>query len=512
MIWRGARFNHFVHFEHLGYLVFYIRNGTKTQNNLISIPVFDKLYNVARQTRKRGNRRYYTRDRILFSERNEIMNSAADVWNKVLMILSEELTTIAISTWFDDCQVIELSDNRLILHTPSGFKKDIIEKRFLGSIRRALGEIFAGDFDVMILDDNGINDISDDIEPSIFENQEDFTFERFIVGNSNKFAHAAAMAVAEGHQKQNYNPLFIYGESGLGKTHLLFAIRHSIEKKFPDYHIVFVKGDDFTNELVTAIRQGKNVEFREKYRGADLFLMDDIQFIAGRIETQEEFFNTFNTLYELGKQIVFTSDRPPHEIYRLEDRLRSRFEQGLLADIAPPDDALRVAIIKNKAEELGVVLPDDVTYYIADNLTSNVRQLEGAVKWVVAYRDIMDDDITVASVSERLKDMFKSSKDMIPSIDIIISETAKFYMLTPDDLKGQRKTRDTANARQIAMFLIRKLTNLSLKEIGSVFEGRDHTTVLHSLRRVESSIAGSTDFSKIVKDITSNINSRRNSQ
>jgi chromosomal replication initiator protein len=281
-----------------------------------------------------------------------------------------------------------------------------------------------------------------------------------------------------------------------------------VEKKYPHYYIVFVKGEDFTNELITAIRQGKNVEFREKYRGADLFLMDDIQFIAGKIETQEEFFNTFNTLYELGKQIVFTSDRPPQEIYRLEDRLRTRFESGLLADIQPPDDALRVAIIRNKSEQLGVVLPDDVTYYIAENLSSNVRQLEGAVKMIIAYRDIMDDDITVASVTKRLKDMFKGNKDFIPTIDIIVEETAKYYMLTPEDIKGQRRTRDTALARQIAMFLIRKLTNFSLKDIGVVFEGRDHTTVLSSIRRIEANIEDSQDFSKIIRDITSNINSR----
>jgi chromosomal replication initiator protein len=250
------------------------------------------------------------------------------------------------------------------------------------------------------------------------------------------------------------------------------------------------------------------VEFREKYRGADFFLMDDIQFIAGKIETQNEFFNTFNTLYELGKQIVFTSDRPPSEMHRLEDRLRTRLESSLQADIQPPDDALRVAIIRNKAEQLGVKFPDDVTNYIAENLISNVRQLEGAVKMIIAYRDIMDDDITVASVTKRLKDMFKGIKELIPTTDTIIDETAKYYMLTPDNIKGQSRTRDTAMARQIAMFLIRKLTNLSLKDIGEIFEGRDHSTVLSSIRRIETNLAESEDFSKTIRDITSNINSK----
>ena len=436
------------------------------------------------------------------------MNSAADVWARVLKILGADLTSTAISTWFDDCRAVELSDSRLFLHTPSSFKKSVIDGRFIGSIKSALGELFSGDFDVIVLDDDGLRTMNEAPDESDYLSVDEYTFEHFVVGNSNKFAHAAALAVAEGQQKQNYNPLFIYGESGLGKTHLLYAIRHSALKKFPHFNIVIVKGEDFTNELIAAIRQGKNVEFREKYRGADLFLMDDIQFIAGKIETQEEFFNTFNTLYELGKQIVFTSDRPPHEIHRLEDRLRTRFESGLLADIQPPDDALRVAIIRNKSEQLGVILPDDVTNYIADTLYSNVRQLEGAVKMLIAYRDIMDDDITITNVTKRLKDMFKGSRELIPNIDMIIEETAKYYMLTPEDLKSQRRTRDTALARQIAMFLIRKLTNFSLKDIGTVFDGRDHTTVLSSIRRVEMYTTESPDFSKIIRDITSNINSK----
>jgi len=435
------------------------------------------------------------------------MNSAADVWNRVLKILGTDLTATAISTWFDDCRAIELSNGRLFLHTPSVFKKSVIEGRFLGSIKSALGELFSGDTDVMILDDDGLRALNEAADASDFLSSDEYTFEHFVVGNSNKFAHAAALAVAEGQQKQNYNPLFIYGASGLGKTHLLYAIRHAVEKKSPNFNIVFVKGEVFTNELILAIRQGKNIEFREKYRGADLFLMDDIQFIAGRIETQEEFFNTFNTLYELGKQVVFTSDRPPQEIYRLEERLKTRFESGLLADISPPDDLLRIAIVRNKAEQLGVILPDDVTNYIAENLTSNVRQLEGAVKMLIAYRDIMDDEITVTSVAMHLKDMFRGSKELIPTVDNIIEETAKYYMLTVEDIKGQRRMRDTALARQVAMFLIRKLTNFSLKDIGAVFN-RDHTTVISSIRRVEQYINESPDFSKIIRDITSNINSR----
>ncbi|MCL2391670.1 MAG: chromosomal replication initiator protein DnaA [Oscillospiraceae bacterium] len=440
------------------------------------------------------------------------MNSTDDVWNKVLSILSNDLTEAAINTWFFDCSPVKLANNRFILHTPSTFRKSIIEEQYLGILKRAIGELFSGDFEVIILDDDGLKAMNEDVDDSDYSHIEEFTFENFVVGNSNKFAHAAALAVGEGRQKQGYNPLFIYGESGLGKTHLLHAIRHSIAIKFPHYKIVYVKGEEFLNELIVAIQKSRMVEFREKYRGADFFLIDDIQIIGGKIETQQEFFNTFNALYESGKQIVFTSDRPPSEIRLLEDRLKTRFESSLSADIQPPDDALRVAIIKNKAEQLGFIMPDDVTNYIAENLNSNVRQLEGAVKMIVAYRDIMDENITVASVTQRLKDMFKGSKDTLPTTDTIIEETARYYSLTPDDLKSQSRTRDTALARQIAMYLIRKLTNLSLKETGVIF-GRDHTTVINSERKIisllrETPTSGATDYSSIMKDITSNINSK----
>jgi chromosomal replication initiator protein len=435
------------------------------------------------------------------------MNSAADVWSKVLKILGNELTSTALTTWFDDCRAVDISDNRLVIYTPSDFKKDVIEGRFIGSLKSALKELFSGDFDVLVLGEGGLDHFNVVGAAAAGASEEEYTFERFVVGNSNKFAHGAAKAVAEG-QTKDYNPLFIYGDSGLGKTHLLYAIRHAVSKKHPEYNIVYVKGDDFTNELIHAIQVGKNVEFREKYRVADLFLMDDIQFIAGKIQTQEEFFHTFNTLYEANRQIVFTSDRPPNEITRLEDRLKTRFESGLLADIQPPDYETRMAIIKNKAQQLGMPLPDDVCNYIAENMTSNVRQIEGAVKKVMAYRDLMNDSITVSSVSKAIKDMFKEKTEYIPTSDLIIDETAKYYSLTSEDLKGQRRTRNTALARQISMYLIRRLTNLSLKDIGDVYEGRDHTTVLSSIRRIEDNIKSSAAFAQIVKDITANINAR----
>ena len=435
------------------------------------------------------------------------MNSAVDVWNKVLDILRKDLTETAISTWFDDCSAVELSVNRLFLHTPSSYKKEVIEGRFTGSIRSALNDLFSsGDFEVIVLDDAGLNAMNEAAKEPDYLSIDEHTFEHFVVGSSNKFAHAAALAVADG--KRDYNPLFIHGESGLGKTHLLYAIRHAVECKFPYYNVICVKGDDFTNELIAAIQQAENVKFREKYRSADFFLMDDIQFIAGKIGTQEEFFHTFNTLWELGKQIVFTSDRPPNEILTLEDRLRTRFEQGLLADIQPPDEVLRRAIIKSKAQQLGTIIPDDVTNYIADNLDSSVRQLEGAVKMIIAYRDLINDDITVENVKAHLKDMFKGKGVLIPTTDDIIEETAKCFMLSPEDVKGQSRQANIVLARHIAMYLVRKITNLSLNEIGKEFDGRHHTTVMTSVNLVEKRMRNEKEFSNNIRDITSNINSK----
>ncbi|MCL2662317.1 MAG: chromosomal replication initiator protein DnaA [Oscillospiraceae bacterium] len=436
------------------------------------------------------------------------MSPAVDIWSKVQDILRKDLTETAISTWFDDCSAVEFKGSRLILHTPSNYIKETIEERFLGTIRSALNELFStDDFEVIILDNEGLKAMNEATDEPDYLGTDEYTFEQFVVGNSNKFAHAAALAVADG--KRAYNPLFIHGESGLGKTHLLCAIRHAVERKFPHYNVISVKGEDFTNELITAIRQGKNIEFREKYRGADFFLIDDIQFIAGRIGTQEEFFHTFNTLRELGKQIVFASDRPPGEMPALEDRLRNRFESGLIADIEPPDDALRVAIIKNKAVQLGVVLPDDVISYIADNLNSNVRQLEGAVKMIIAYRDLMNDEITVESVKTRLKDMFKGERDLIPTVDDIIEETAKCFDLTLEDLKGKNRSANMVLARHIAMYLIRKLTNLSLQDTGKQFIGQHHTTVRSAVRKVEKNMKEDKDLENKIRDLTSNINSKK---
>ena len=313
------------------------------------------------------------------------MYSSAYVWAKVLTHMENLLSTTVISTWFDDAEVVELTENKLVLYSPSEFRKNIIETRCVGHIQDAMKELFDMNVEVQVLSGEEVEAYKQKGRtPQFIEYNPQFTFDRFVVGPSNRFAHAAAIAVAN-RPAETYNPLFIYGPSGLGKTHLLYAIAGEINYRHPDYNIIYIKGDQFTNELIQALQEGKNAEFRNKYRNADLFLVDDIQFISGKESTQEEFFHTFNNLYENHKQIVLTSDRPPSDLLRLEDRLKTRFEWGLIADINPPDYETRMAIIRNKSDSLGMDMPDDVCSYIAENITTNIRQIEGTVKKIKAY-------------------------------------------------------------------------------------------------------------------------------
>ena len=435
------------------------------------------------------------------------MNSVNDIWDEIIKILSKQLTPTAISTWFSDCTPVEIDDCKLVLHTTTDFKRNIITSRFGDTIKTALSDLFSCDFDILVLAGDEINDFSikKKAENSLPE-MEGYTFDRFIVGNSNKFAHAAAVAVAE-KPGIIYNPLFIYGNSGLGKTHLLLAIGQEIHEKDPTKKIAYVKGDEFTNQLIRAIKDGTGEEFRTKYRNVDLFLVDDIQFIAGKQQTQNEFFHTFNNIYEAGHQIVITSDRPPLEMSLLDDRLRTRVEGGLMADIEPPDLETRMAIIRNKAAQLGLLLSDEAVVYIGENITANIRQLEGVIKRLTAYKEILDDVITIDSVKRAIKDVTKIGT-YIPTPDVIIKETANYYSLKEEDLRGQNRSKNTAMARQVSMYLMRSLTNLSLKDIGIQYEDRNHATVLASIRKVEELLKNDASMAGIVRDITSNINSK----
>ena len=434
------------------------------------------------------------------------MYSSAYVWAKVLSYMEERLSSITVSAWFDDAEVVELSESNLILYSPSDFRRDIIRRRCTDYIQDALKEIFNSDAKLLVFGDEEMNarkqkgkaSTSMDFNPQ-------FTFDNFVVGPSNRFAHSAAIAVSK-TPGQVYNPLFIYGPPGVGKTHLLYAIANGIRKENPDSNIVYIKGDQYTNELIDAIKNGKNIEFRSKYREADLFLVDDIQFIAGKESTQEEFFHTFNKLYEEHKQIVLTSDRKPDDMLTLEERLRSRFLWGLMADINPPDYETRMAIIQNKAKQLGLTLPEDVCNYIAINITSNVRQIEGTVKKILAYRDLNNMPLDLPNVTRAMADMIKSEGNALPTPSLIIGQVCKFYNVDESVLRGTQKNKGTAEARQMAMYLIRKLTNLSLPDIGKEFD-RDHSTVLYAIRKVEMALkGGDNNIKNNIRDITANIN------
>jgi len=435
------------------------------------------------------------------------MYSSDYVWAKVLNYLEEQLTSTVISAWFDDAQVVELTEEKLVLYSPSQLRRETISRRYASYIQDALKEIFDSSAKLEVMGDRELETLKekDKIATSMDFNPQ-FSFDNFVVGPSNRFAHGAAMAVTN-HPGQVYNPLFIYGPPGIGKTHLLYAIANGIRKTNPNINIVYIKGDQFTNELIAAIGSGKNIEFRSKYREADLFLIDDIQFIAGKDSTQEEFFHTFNALYEEHKQIVMTSDRKPSDMLTLEDRLRTRFEWGLLASIEAPDYETRMAIIKKKAASLGLNLGDDVCDYIAVNVTNNVRQIEGTVKKIMAYRDLNNMPLDLPNVSRAITDMFKSEGNALPTANLIISQVCKFYSIDEAVLRGTLRNKGTAEARQVAIYLIRKLTNLSTPEIGKEL-GKDHTSVLYSINKVEKALqSGDTSLQNHIRDITANINS-----
>ena len=435
------------------------------------------------------------------------MYSSAYVWAKVLSHMEERLGAVTVSAWFDDAEVVELNEEHLILYSASDFRREIIRRRCTDYIQDALKEIFNSDAKLIVFGDEelaafkskGKATTSMDFNPQ-------FTFDNFVVGPSNRFAHSACIAVTN-TPGQVYNPLFIYGPPGVGKTHLLYAIANGIRRDNPNANIVYIKGDQFTNELIAAIQSGKNIEFRNKYREADLFLIDDVQFIAGKESTQEEFFHTFNKLYEEHKQIVMTSDRKPSDMLTLEDRLKTRFEWGLIADIQPPDYETRMAILKNKAKSLGLQLDDDVCNYIAINVTNNVRQIEGTVKKILAYRDLNNMPLDLPNISRAIDDMFKKEGNAVPTPSLIISQVCKYYSIDEAVLRGTLKNKGTTEARQMAIYLIRKLTNLSLPDIGKEFN-RDHSTVLYAIRKVEASLkSGDAAIQDKVRDITANINS-----
>ena len=440
------------------------------------------------------------------------MNSAAEIWKTILTLLENEMTPTAVSTWFSEIEPVSLDENRFVLCCPTEFKRSIVSTRYLPTLERAFYELFAEQITVEVISPEERDQLSAAPAAKPVETQPpvkaQYTFDKFVVGASNRFAYNAAQAVADGPGKA-YNPLFLYGEPGLGKTHLLFAIYNAVRASHPEFKIVLVTGEQFTNEVTEAIRHKTTDQLRDKYRDKDMLLVDDIQFIAGKEATQIEFFNTFNNLHEAGHQIVLTSDRPPSDMHLLDDRLRTRFEWGLLVDVQPPDFETRLAIVKNKAAQWGTVIDDDIARYIAENVTSNVRQLEGTMNKILAYRDLIGREMDADAAHRAVEDFMKKNANLAPTAAMIITETSRYFGIDEEVIKGPSRSREAVNARQAAMYLVRRMTNLSTPDIGREFGKRDHTTVLHSLEQIEKKMKSDPVFNQTIKEITININSKR---
>lgn len=403
---------------------------------------------------------------------------------------------------------------------PNDFMKSIIEKRYLNLIKDILSSILKQNINVVLnINQNGFDskavspesipmdkvpEVKTLIDDSIPSLNQKYTFDTFVVGNSNRFAHAASQAVAESPAKA-YNPFFIYGGVGLGKTHLMHAIGHYILAQDPSCKVVYLSSERFTNELINSIRDDKNVEFRNKYRTIDVLLIDDIQFIAGKERTQEEFFHTFNALHEANKQLVISSDRPPKEIPTLEERLRSRFEWGLITDIQPPDFETRIAILQKKAMMENLIVPGDVINFIATKIQTNIRELEGALIRIVAYSSLTDSPIELSLAEQVLKDILPDERPKKVTAIQIVEEVGSYYSIKPEEFKSKKRTKDLAFARQIAMYLCCELTDLSLPKIGGEFGGRDHTTVIHArdkiTREIDDNLQLSTEIDNLKKKL-----------
>lgn len=431
-------------------------------------------------------------------------------WENILEKLKNELSKPSYDTWIASTRLLDFTNNKLTIGVPNEFAKEWLENRYLGLIKTTIQNYLNSPVNLIFVADQDLDNqvgpaglnfglLSHTLNPK-------YTFDTFVIGNGNRFAHAAALAVAESPAK-SYNPLFLYGGSGLGKTHLMHAISHVITKKYPSLKILYVTGEQFTNELIDSIRYEKQVEFRNTYRKIDVLLIDDIQFLAGKEGTQEEFFHTFNTLYEANKQLIISSDRPPKEIPTLEERLRSRFEWGLTTDINPPDYETRIAILKKKAELENFSVPDEIIVFIASEIQSNIRELEGALSKITAYCMLTNQSINMSLAQEILKDMIPTKDQKIISPNTIQKAVAEHYKMSVQDFKQKKRTRSVSFPRQIAMYLCRELTEMSLPQIGEEFGGRDHTTVIHAYEKINQLRQTDPFIEKSINEIITKIKS-----
>ncbi|WP_313528728.1 chromosomal replication initiator protein DnaA [Anaerotignum sp.] len=423
-----------------------------------------------------------------------MMEQINEFWNEALKIIEEESSAVSFETWFRPIVPYGIQDNCFYLQVENPLAKDMLEKRYFDLLRNTIKQVMKRDLEIIILLGNERplkmmqqNDTQKQTTEIPRNLNPKYVFSSFVVGNSNRMAHAASLAVAEAPAK-NYNPLFLYGNSGLGKTHLMHSIAHYILDHNNAAKVLYVTSETFTNELILSIQNNKNEAFRNKYRNIDVLLIDDIQFISKKEGTQEEFFHTFNALYESTKQIIISSDRPPKEIETLEDRLRSRFEMGLIADIQPPDYETRIAILRKKAERDNLQVPDDVMAYIAKNIASNIRELEGALTRIVAFATLTNQNISITLAENSLKDIFSENASAPLTPDLIQEIVADHFNIRIEDIQGSKKPKNIAFPRQVSMYLCRKLLDISLPKIGESFGGRDHTTVIHAISKIEKQL------------------------
>ena len=431
------------------------------------------------------------------------MDSFEDLFQLACQYCQQHLSEVAYNLWIRDIEPKSFDGSVACLYVTSQFKKNILEEKYLPLLREAFAAVVGFDIEIRLMcpEDCG----STPPPPPQEETGEyAYTFDTFIVGPSNKFAHAASWAVAS-NPANSYNPLFIYGGSGLGKTHLINAVCEEIKKNNPGFTILSVKGEEFTNELITAIRNGTTQQFHAKYRQADVLAVDDVQFIAGKESTQEEFFHTFNELYQSSKQIILTSDRPPKEIKTLEDRLRTRFEWGPLADIQPPDYETRIAISHRKAELIHIHVPDDVAEYIANKLKNNIRQLEGVVNRLKAFQQLIGSPPSILTAQSAIKDILNEHQPIPMTVERIVTEVARTYSVTGEDIRSGKRSSTISTARQVAMYIVREITQMSMSTIGEEFGNRDHSTVVYATKQVEKRMERDSHYRETVEDIIKNI-------
>lgn len=443
------------------------------------------------------------------------MEHLEELWGQVLKEMEKQVSKPSFETWLKSTKLLSYKQDTLTIAAPNSFARDWLEIHYVHQIAAILHELTGKEamisfvvpkdqnleeFDIPAPKPAVSQDDQPDFSPGMLNSK--YTFDTFVIGSGNRFAHAASLAVAEAPAKA-YNPLFIYGGVGLGKTHLMHAIGHYVQEHNPNAKVVYLSSEKFTNEFINSIRDNKTVHFRNKYRNVDVLLIDDIQFLAGKESTQEEFFHTFNALHEESKQIIISSDRPPKEIPTLEDRLRSRFEWGLITDISPPDLETRIAILRKKARADGIDISNDVMMYIANQIDSNIRELEGALIRVVAYSSLINRDISVDLAAEALKDIMPNNRTRAITILDIQKVVGEHYHVRLEDFSAKKRTKSIAYPRQIAMYLSRELTDFSLPKIGEEFGGRDHTTVIHATEKISTLLKTDETLKSEIKQIKS---------